>query len=366
MDKIEFKITLILFWILFWVPASGDTLTVKDMAGREVQVPIDPQKIVGIGPGALRLLVYLQAWEKVVGVEKMEKMSPQGRPYWLARPELSNLPNCGPGDPDGTNKKPDLESIKVLNPQVVFAARLDVSMADEAQKISGIPFVVLRYGESGGDNGPLFDSLKIAGKILSREKRAEDILFYFDTLRKDLNARTRSIPAKQRPSVYVGGIRYNGTFGIESTEKSYIPFSWLNANNLSDRLESKIGSHVFLDKEALLQMNPEMIFIDGGGLALVTEDFFKKPEYYFSFKAFSKKSVFTLLPFNGYATNLCTALADAYAVGKILYPESFTDIDPEKKADEIYTFMVGKPVYAAMKKDYGPIGAMPPFLKPEE
>ncbi|OQY57143.1 MAG: hypothetical protein B6245_17375 [Desulfobacteraceae bacterium 4572_88] len=31
----------------------------------------------------------------------------------------------------------------------------------------------------------------------------------------------------------------------------------------------------------------------------------------------------------------------------------FKDVDPEKKADEIYTFLVGKPVYDQMKKDYG-------------
>ncbi|SLM29776.1 hypothetical protein MTBBW1_1960005 [Desulfamplus magnetovallimortis] len=35
----------------------------------------------------------------------------------------------------------------------------------------------------------------------------------------------------------------------------------------------------------------------------------------------------------------------------------------KKKADEIYTFLVGKPVYEDMKKDYGRIGQLAPFLK---
>jgi hypothetical protein len=38
-------------------------------------------------------------------------------------------------------------------------------------------------------------------------------------------------------------------------------------------------------------------------------------------------------------------LADAYAIGKILYPAAFSDIDPERKCDEIYTYLVGQPVY---------------------
>jgi iron complex transport system substrate-binding protein len=105
-----------------------------------------------------------------------------------------------------------------------------------------------------------------------------------------------------------------------------------------------------------LKLNPDFIFIDGGGLTLVREDFRKKPEVYNALKAFADGQVYSLLPFNWYTTNIDTALADAYAIGKILYPSHFEDIDPGRKADEIYTFLVGKPVYQEMKKDYGVIG----------
>jgi len=60
-----------------------------------------------------------------------------------------------------------------------------------------------------------------------------------------------------------------------------------------------------------------------------------------------------LLPYNFYATNIGTALADAYHIGKVLYPEQFKDIDLEKKADEIYTFLLGKPLYREMKDEFG-------------
>jgi len=364
--KYHYKMTWFFFGLLFCCSSFGETLLLKDLAGREVQFPRDPRKIVGIGPGALRLLVYLQAQDKVAGVEKMEKMSFRGRSYWIAHSELWDLPECGPGGPGGINHKPDPASIMMVNPQVIFVTCMDGPLADEAMKTSGIPFVILSYGEPGGSDEVLFESLKISGKILNREKRADDVIAYFESVRKDLDQRTRAISRKQRPSVYVGGIGHKGLFGIESTEKSFIPFSRVNAKNLCEDLETRIGNHLFLNREDLLRMNPDVIFIDGGGLNSVTEDFFKKPEYYFSFKAFSERAVHTLLPVNAYGTNLCTALADAYAVGKILYPAAFKDIDPEKKADEIYTFLVGKPVYESMKKDYGPLGAVVPFLKPEE
>jgi propionate CoA-transferase len=113
--------------------------------------------------------------------------------------------------------------------------------------------------------------------------------------------------------------------------------------------------------QAVIDHCSEFDFIDGGGLALVQEDFRKKPEVYKALKAFVDDRVYALLPFNWYTTNIDTALADAYAIGKILYPKPFEDVDPEPKADEIYAFLVGKPVYPAMKKDYGVIGAKPGF-----
>jgi len=51
-------------------------------------------------------------------------------------------------------------------------------------------------------------------------------------------------------------------------------------------------------------------------------------------------------PYNSYNTNYETVLADAYFIGKTLYPDRFADVDPVEKADEIYTFFVGKPVFA--------------------
>ena len=50
-----------------------EKITVTDMLKRNVEVPKDVKRIVCIGPGALRLIVYLDATDKVVGVEDAEK-----------------------------------------------------------------------------------------------------------------------------------------------------------------------------------------------------------------------------------------------------------------------------------------------------
>ncbi|MGD9369684.1 MAG: iron ABC transporter substrate-binding protein [Desulfobacteraceae bacterium] len=341
---------------------AAGTIKVTDMAGRQVTVPLDPERIVCIGPGTLRLIVYLQAESKVVGVEDMEKMNPGGRPYWIAHPELSKLPRCGPGGPAGINKKPDLEALLAVKPQVIFITYMDASLADEVQRTVGIPLVVLSYGAFATFDEAVYDAMRTAGRILNREKRADEVVAYIEFLRKDMRMRTKDIPQDSKPTVYVGGIGYRGTQGIESTEQRYTPFEWVGASNIAEHVKASMGSHVFMDKETLLKLNPEVIFIDGGGTILIMEDYRKKREFYHALKAISTRRVYTLHPFNWYTTNIDTALADAYTIGKILYETQFKDVDPEQKADDIYTFLVGNPVYQSMQRDYGPIGQKAQFI----
>jgi iron complex transport system substrate-binding protein len=347
--------------IVILLSQTADAGTVTDQAGRQVEWSAVPERVVCLGPGALRLIVYLQATGKVVGIEDMEKQQPGARPYRYAFPELALLPRCGPGGPASINKKPDLEALLAVRPQMIFVTYMDASLADEVQKILSIPVVVLSYGAFATFDTAVYDALKIAGSVLDCETRAQAVIDYIESLRRDLQGRTRSIAAEEKPGVYVGGIGYRGTQGLESTDKVYIPFDWVHARNLAVSVESKLGSHLFVDKEVLLDLDPAVIFIDGGGYQLVAEDFRRKTAYYTALSAFKNRRVYRLLPFNFYTTNIGTALADAYAIGKILYPGRFADVDLARKADEIYTFLVGKPIYEHIEADYGPIGAVAPL-----
>jgi iron complex transport system substrate-binding protein len=359
-------ILLLLFTFIFCglsvLSGSARTITVTDMSGREVKTPFDPERIICIGPGTLRLIVYLQAESKVVGVEDMEKMNPRGRPYWLTHPELSKLPRCGPGGPASINKKPDLEAVISVKPQVIFITYMDASLAEEVEKTLRIPVVVLSYGRFATFDETVYDALGIAGRILDRQQRAKDIVNYIESQRKEMDSRTQSVPVKSRPKVYVGGIGYRGAHGLESTEQDYAPLDWIGAINVAKQVPSSINSHVFMDKEILLKLNPEYIFIDAGGLPLVKTDYLKKKGYYNSLQAFAQKQVYILHPFNFYTTNIGTALADAWAMGKILYKDRFKDIDIKQKAHKIYTYLVGQPVYQEMRKDYGQLGKIVTFL----
>ena len=320
--------------------ASGNTVKIKDMLDRTVEVPEIVERVVGIESGALRLLVYLNCTDKVVGVEDLE--ADGGKPYNYAHPELAELPNIGP------QHGGDAELIIAQEPEVIFWTYTTIGKADELEEKTGIPVVALDYGDLDNNKEIFYENLRLVGKVMGKEDRAEELITYIETTIKDLDDRTKDFTAEQKQKVYVGGVSYYGNHGILSTEPKYSPFAYVNANNVA----SEIGlEHADIDKEKLIEWDPEIIFVDEAGLYLVNEDL--KDEAYASIQAVKNGELYGVMPYNWYTINFATVLANAYYVGKVLFPAKFTDVDPETKADDIYQNLLGKGVYQNMKDLYG-------------
>jgi iron complex transport system substrate-binding protein len=330
--------------------AAENPPPITDIAGRTIAFKAAPQRIICVGPGCLRLICYLGAQDRVVGVENFEKTQVSGRPYRYAVPSLAALPVIGPGGPGSVNKEPDLEAVLKVRADMIFVTYMDAAKADALQKKIGVPVVLLSYGRFASFDEELYRSLRIAGRILGREKRAEELLAFIDAAQKDLARRTEGIPAGPKPGVYVGGIGYRGAQGIESTEAMYMPLEWIRGRNVAREAGS---GHIFINKEQLLSWNPDIILLDALGLTIVAADYARKPDFYRALKAFRGKKVYVVWPFNSYTTNVDTVILNAYVLGKLLYPARFKDITIDRKADDIYRFFVGTAVTAAMKKGYG-------------
>ena len=108
-----------------------------------------------------------------------------------------------------------------------------------------------------------------------------------------------------------------------------------------------------MDFEAILQEQPEIVFIDEGNLNTVKQDFDRDPRKYCQLAAFRNGKIYGILPYNYYHTNIAVAFADAYYIGKVLYPNCFGDVNLELKADEIFQAFLGKPLYEQYKEAYG-------------
>ncbi|MDD3717308.1 MAG: iron ABC transporter substrate-binding protein [Actinomycetota bacterium] len=328
---------------------TRDVAVVTDLAGRRVEIDSPVERVVAIGPGALRLVCYVGAAEKVVGIERFEIQWDTGRPYMIAHPELLELPVIGQGGPDST---PDPEMLITVDPDVIFAAYLvDTAKANELQYKTGIPVVVLSYGRLGTFDEEVFESIDIVGEVTGDSERAGKVAGYIRGCLDDVEERTADIPEVDKPAVYAGGLGMKGTHGIESTQAEFPPLDAANALNVVD--ETGAGGSVIIDKEKLLHWDPEIIFVDEVGLQMVRDDYAGNPGLYNALKAVKEGRLYGYLPFNFYATNIDTALADTYFMGKAIFPHAFEDVDPVAKADEIYEFLVGKAVYERMAGDFG-------------
>jgi len=319
-------------------------ITVVDSADRIVTIKKPVERVVGVEAGALRLIVYLGATDRVVGVEDVEKRYPGARPYIIAHPELAELPSIGPihGGDD--------ELILAQHPDVIFWTYTTAEKADERQEKTGIPVIALGYGDLAPeeDREEYYNTLLLMSYVLDEEERARELIDYTDGLLRDLEERTLDVPEGDKLKVYVGGIGYRGAHGILSTKPFYPPFVFVNAKNVA----SELGvSHAFIDKEQLIKWNPDIIFVDEGGISLVMEDL--SDPVYQSISAVKNGELYGIPPYNWYTHNYATTLADAYYIGKVLYPERFVDVDPVKKAEEIYETHVGVPVYEQIASRFG-------------
>ena len=127
----------------------------------------------------------------------------------------------------------------------------------------------MSYGNTEVFDQLTYTSIELIGTVTGRETRATEVIDFFEACKKDLNSRTAGIPEADKPGVYLGAQSMRGTHGIESTSGSYSLFAAVNARNVVD--EAGVHEYVMLDKENLLDLDPNIIFIDAAGLANVQD-----------------------------------------------------------------------------------------------
>ncbi|MDR1385548.1 MAG: ABC transporter substrate-binding protein [Planctomycetaceae bacterium] len=318
-----------------------------------------PEKIDRIfcSGGTLRLAVYLQCADRVIATDGNERIvsSRSGmKAYLAAHPELASLPVAG--ESSGRDHPELLLSLE-NPPQLILKADTGAGYdPEELTRRTGIPVVLvpmrgITVGRAEFDAG-----LRLMGAALNQRQRAEDVIAFFDNEISELRKRTIGVSKENKPAVYVGGVSYNGSHGFNSSEAGYPPFDLVNARTFLEekRNDPILGNrHQILAKEKILEWNPDMLFLDLGTLELQSASGLSELQTdssYRSLTAVQNGNVYTLLPNTFYFVNHDAVLANGWFVGKTLYPDRFADIDPKKKADEIFTFLVGKPVFQQLNE----------------
>ena len=321
---------------------AQNSRTITDGAGRQVEVPEKIESIVCVGVGALRYTCYVGAADLVVGVEDYEVKPGMSRLYnHVNFDKFKDLPVIG------TNGQPYTEEIINLAPDVIVMSAYASVEADDLQAKTGTPVVVVPGSDTTLD-AAAYETIHIMGQLYGMETRATELTDYLQTIQKDLDDRTKDIPESEKPSVYVGGVSFKGHHGFEGTEAGYGPFALIHAKNLADTTGQTGAFNI--DLEQVLSWDPEILFVDFNGMALINEDNAKNPDYYNALTAVQEGKVYSQISFRSNASNLETALADAYYAACVMYPEQFRDVDPVAKAEEIFETLLGVNPYDNLKE----------------
>lgn len=319
---------------------AGTTRTITDMLGREVEIPVTVETIVPLA-NTPRMITYLGLADRAVGIGGMsfDEIDPVTA-YAYANKELwSKVPIVGTDAMGATDYYPE-EIIKV-NPDVILCS-YTAELADEIETQTGIPVVAVPMGTLFGEDYEA--ALRLLANVCGVPEKAEAVIDFLNGCLEDLAERTADIPAAAKPSILGAAATYKGVHGIESVYVQYAVFEAINAQDMTAGITGEADA-VLIDKEKIIEWNPDYIFLDSGGVELVKQDHAENSDFYAHLAAFRNGKVYQYPSSTSYYSNVEIPLVNSYYVGSIIFPEQFADIDFAEKANEIFKVFLGADEY---------------------
>lgn len=239
-------------------PTSDVTypVTVKDMAGREVTIEKQPERIVSGYYISSSACIALGLTDKMVGIEDKSTKRPI---YKLAAPALIDLPNVG------SAKAFDLEACIATEPDLVI---LPMKQKDTAQTLQEMGIATLLVLPESHEQ--LIEMFTLIGTATNTVEQAEKLISYYNTKLSAVTELTRDIPDDEKPVVYLGSTGdILRTAPREMYQASLITTA--GGKNAGDVLEG--SSWTDIDNETFLTMNPDIIVIPTDNFAVSSPDY---------------------------------------------------------------------------------------------
>lgn len=315
--------------------AAEETRVITDALGRKVEIPAVVERIVPLG-NAARLGTYLGVQDKFVTISEGDLSENPFMAYgWYNHDLWKELPVASSG------------GYGVFHPEVILEADPDVilctyepDIVESIEEATGIPVVAAAQGKLFAEDYE--QSLRIFGEVCGVSDRAEEVIGFIHTCLDDLNNRTKDLAQEEKPLVLGAAATFRGGHGISGVYVDYPVFGAIAANDAAVGLEkADFDTGVEVDKEKILEWDPEIIFLDAGNMGLVETEYKEDPGFFQQLSAVKNGQVYQWPNSTANYTNLEIPLVSAYYAGSVLYPEAFEDINFEEKAAEIFKFFLG-------------------------
>ncbi|MFC3283743.1 ABC transporter substrate-binding protein [Litchfieldella rifensis] len=247
--------------------AQAETVTVTDIAGRQVEVNVPVQRVI-LGEGRQIYLVAAldtdDPFRRVVGWrEDFSQADPDNYAIYLEQfPQMAAIPTFG-GFKDGTF---DVEQAVALDPDVVIMNIESKQATEDARYIeklaaAGIPVVYVDFREHPFINTE--PSMRLFGRLFGEEERAEA----FSAWRAAEIRRVTDVIAEadpERPAVFIdraGG--YSDDCCMSFGDGNFGKFVEMagGQNIAKDIIPGTFGT---LNPEQIIASNPDHIIVTGG------------------------------------------------------------------------------------------------------
>lgn len=334
------------------VSFADDTLVIIDGLGREVEVPVKVERIVTLG-NASRMLTYLGLADKMVSVANGDLNKSLFMAYGVFNQELwADLPVVASGGYGEVNP----EAILAADPDVILCTYEEDIVANIEDQL-GCMVVAAPQGTLFGEDYEL--ALRVFGEACGVSDRAEAVIDMIHACLDDLDARTAEIPDADKPLCLGAAATFRGGHGISGVYANSAILAAVHAKDAAEGLADGQPKGVEVDREQILAWDPDIIILDAGNLELISQEYADDPAFFEELSAVKNGQIYQWPNATANYTNVEIPLVSAYFAGGLLYPEAFSDVDFEAKAEEIFEFFLGHEGYLDLLADaglgYGPV-----------
>ena len=292
-------------------PAGIHAVAFNDSLGNRVTLAHPAARIVTNNGDAVEILLAIGARDRIVGVAD----------YTIKKPGVAGrIPRAVS---IGNWQNPSVEQIASLHPDVMitYGTRLKNHEQLVAANITIIPLNCYRVSH-------LPEDIRAMGNLTGRIPDAEKLAGFIDRSLTLIESRLATLPADQHPKVYVESY---SDYAVEgSTSGGTELMALLHADNIG---ASMPGLSQKVSTEWIIEEDPEIVFkfvstenFKKGNLSVIGESIAQR-EGFNRIQAIRNGRVYVV---NGDLINSPRGAAGVLYIAKAIYPERFSDIDPDE------------------------------------
>jgi len=299
-------------------------ITIVDQSGRTVELPQAAERVIGTHNPSMNLLISVDGnGKRIVGFGNKDMAYGL---YDQVAPEVNQATSIGKG------KNVNMETVASLKPDLALLPLRFQSQVEQLANL-GVPAIVLDVEKYDS----IKDALTMIGKAVGQEKRAQEIVAFFDS--KIQKASQAAAEAKTKPTVLF----------LSGSSKTEVASDNMLQNQIIETAGGVPVTKGFSAQELWLQVsmeqivkwNPEVVYLPAYA-SYTVDDILNDPQWA-NISAVKNKKVYKF-PSNMEPWDYPTASASLGLCWTLynLHPDLYTYDELMKDVNEFYQFVYGK------------------------